>query len=74
MNKFDKVYTGNLFNFMEDDESNALQDAISDIAINATNRISLTDLNTKYNPKLKLTRMSFPTQYVNLADWFKNNR
>ena len=72
MNKFDKVYTGNLFNFMEDDESNALQDAISDIAINATNRISLTDLITKYKPKL--TRMSFPTQYVNLADWFKNNR
>lgn len=72
MNKFDKVYTGNLFNFMEDDESNALQDAISDIAINATNRISLTDLMTKYKPKL--TRMSFPTQYVNLADWFKNNR
>ena len=72
MDKFDKVYTGNLFNFMEDDESNALQDAISDIAINATNRISLTDLMTKYKPKL--TRMSFPTQYVNLADWFKNNR
>lgn len=72
MNKFDKVYTGNIFNFMEDDESNALQDAISDIAINATNRISLTDLITKYKPKL--TRMSFPTQYVNLADWFKNNR
>lgn len=72
MNKFDKIYTGNLFNFMEDDESNALQDAISDIARNATNRISLTDLITKYKPKL--TRMSFPTQYVNLSDWFKNNR
>ena len=72
MDKFDKVYTGNLFNFMEDGESNALQDAISDIAKNATNRISLTDLMTKYKPKL--TRMSFPTQYVNLADWFKNNR
>ena len=72
MNKFDKVYTGNLFNFMEDDESNALQDAISDIARNSTNRISLTDLMTKYKPKL--TRMSFPKQYVNLSDWFKNNR
>ena len=72
MDKFDKVYTGNLLNFMEDDESNALQDAISDIARNSTNRISLTDLITKYKPKL--TRMSFPTQYVNLADWFKNNR
>lgn len=72
MDKFDKVYTGNLFNFMEDGESNALQDAISDIAINATNRISLTDLMAKYKPKL--TRMSFPKQYVNLSDWFKNNR
>ena len=72
MDKFDKIYTGNLFNFMGDNESNALQDAISDIAKNSTNRISLTDLITKYKPKL--TRISFPKQYVNLADWFKNNR
>ena len=72
MDKFDKVYTGSLFNLIEDNESNALQDAISDIARNSTKRISLTDLITKYKPKL--TRMSFPTQYVNLADWFKNNR
>lgn len=72
MNKFDEIYTGNILNFMEDDEANAFQDAISDIARNSTNRISLNDLMTKY--KLKLKRMSFPTQYVNLADWFKNNR
>ena len=72
MNKFDKIYTGNLFNFMEDNESNALQDAISNIAQNSTNRISLADLTAKYRPKL--TRISFPKQYVNLADWFKNNR